>query len=125
MKINQFSKLDLSLKEFNWLVLLSKSRKKFKEKLLYEKKRDDRELIYRVGEVINIDTFTQLTHIITFLHFCPDNDKTRILFLVIKNEKLLIKKKKDVLQNNLLVVFKSLRFMKNKERPRNFQIRGN
>ena len=63
MKINQFSKLDLSLKEFNWLVLLSKSRKKFKEKLLYEKKRDDRELIYRVGEVINIDTFTQLTHI--------------------------------------------------------------
>ena len=93
--------------------------------MLYEKKRDDRELIYRVGEVINIDTFTQLTHIITFLHFCPDNDKTRILFLVIKNEKLLIKKKKDVLQNNLLVVFKSLRFMKNKERPRNFQIRGN
>ena len=63
MKINQFSKLDLSLKEFNWLVVLSKSRKKFKEKLLYEKKRDDRELIYRVGEVINIDTFTQLTHI--------------------------------------------------------------
>ena len=64
VKINQFSKLDLSLKEFNWLVLLSKSRKKFKEKLLYEKKkRDDRELIYRVGEVINIDTFTQLTHI--------------------------------------------------------------
>jgi len=61
---------------------------------------------------------------ITFLHFCPDNDKARILFLVIKNEKLLIKKK-NVLQNNLLVVFKSLRFMKNKERPRNFQIRGN
>jgi len=28
-----------------------------------KKKRDDRELIYRVGEVINIDTFTQLTHI--------------------------------------------------------------
>ena len=63
MKVNPFSK-DLSLKEFNWLVLLSKSRKKFKEKLLYEKKkRDDRELIYRVGEVINIDTFTQLTYI--------------------------------------------------------------
>lgn len=55
MKINQFSKFDLSLKEFNWLVLLSKSGKKFKEKMLYEKKRDDRELIYRVGEVINID----------------------------------------------------------------------
>ena len=55
MKINQFSKFDLSLKEFNWLVLLSKSGKKFKEKMLYEKKRDDEELIYRVGEVINID----------------------------------------------------------------------
>ena len=55
MKINQFSKFDLSLTEFNWLVLLSKSGKKFKEKMLYEKKRDDEELIYRVGEVINID----------------------------------------------------------------------